>query len=88
MAAIVGFPQRVVIALAHAIKHLSDFSIADAFLGTNFFNKFTTKAHMLLNGNTLTNLFVGMFVSTIPSKLGIRVEKYSATRRILNPKDL
>jgi DNA mismatch repair protein MSH3 len=58
MAAITDFPKRVVIVLAHAIKHLSAFSIAEAFLETKFFSKFTTKVHMLLNGNTLTNLSV------------------------------
>jgi DNA mismatch repair protein MSH3 len=57
MATIIGFPQRVVIVLAHAMKHLSEFSIADAFMETNFFSRFTTKAHMLLNGNTVTNLY-------------------------------
>jgi DNA mismatch repair protein MSH3 len=58
MAAVVDFPKRVVVVLAHAIKHLSAFSIADAFLETKFFSKFSTRAHMLLNGNTLTNLSV------------------------------
>lgn len=56
MAEVADFPKRVVIALAHAIKHLSAFSIADAFLETKFFSKFTTRAHMLLAANTLTNL--------------------------------
>ncbi|KAG6821075.1 hypothetical protein H0H93_007234 [Arthromyces matolae] len=56
MAEVADFPKRVVIALAHAIKHLSAFSIADAFLETKFFTKFTTKTHMLLAANTLTNL--------------------------------
>ncbi|KAF8061576.1 DNA mismatch repair protein MSH3 [Lyophyllum atratum] len=56
MAEVADFPKRVVIALAHAIKYLSAFSIADALLETRFFSKFTTKAHMLLAGNTLTNL--------------------------------
>jgi len=58
MATVVDFPKRVVVVLAHAIKHLSAFSIADAFLETKFFSKFSTRAHMLLNGNTLTNLSV------------------------------
>ncbi|KAG5354224.1 hypothetical protein C0989_003737 [Termitomyces sp. Mn162] len=56
MAEVADFPKRVVIALAHAIKYLSAFSIADAFLETKFFTKFTTKTHMLLAANTLTNL--------------------------------
>jgi DNA mismatch repair protein MSH3 len=58
MASVADFPRRVVVVLAHAIKHLSAFDIADAFLETNFFSKFTTRTHMLLNGNTLTNLSV------------------------------
>jgi len=56
MAAITDLPQRVVIALAHSIKYLSNFGIADAFLETKFFTKFTTRAHMLLAANTLINL--------------------------------
>lgn len=55
---IANFPQQVVVALAHAIKYLSAFSIADAFLGARFFSKFTNRTHMLLNANTLTNLLV------------------------------
>ncbi|KAG6874073.1 hypothetical protein C0995_006930 [Termitomyces sp. Mi166 len=56
MAEVSNFPRRVVIALAHAIGYLSAFSIADAFLETKFFTKFTMKTHMLLAANTLTNL--------------------------------
>lgn len=44
------------VALAHAIQYLSTFGIANAFLETKFFNKFTAKTHMLLAANTLTNL--------------------------------
>ncbi|KAH6918993.1 DNA mismatch repair protein MSH3 [Coprinopsis sp. MPI-PUGE-AT-0042] len=56
MAAITDFPKRVVVALAHAIKHLSEYGVADAFLETRFFSVFATRAHMLLSANTLTNL--------------------------------
>jgi len=56
MASITDFPNRVVIALAHAIKYLSAFGIADAFLETKFFTKFTTRVHMRLAANTLSNL--------------------------------
>ncbi|KAF8652763.1 hypothetical protein AX16_004259 [Volvariella volvacea WC 439] len=56
MATIVDLPKRVVIALAHAIKYLCAFGIADAFLETQFFSRFTSRAHMLLAANTLTNL--------------------------------
>ncbi|EGN95451.1 hypothetical protein SERLA73DRAFT_59941 [Serpula lacrymans var. lacrymans S7.3] len=56
LASVTDFPQQVVIVLAHAIKYLSAFSIADAFLGIRFFMRFTNRTHMLLNGNTLVNL--------------------------------
>jgi DNA mismatch repair protein MSH3 len=58
MAEVAGFPKQVIVALAQCIEYLSAFRIADALLATNFFAKFTTRAHMLLNGNTLTNLYV------------------------------
>lgn len=57
-AAIAYFPQEVVIALAHLVKYLSTFDVADALLETRFFSKFTERTHMLLNGNTLTHLSV------------------------------
>ena len=56
MAAVSDFPKKVVIALAQAVKYLSAFEVADALLETRFFSKFTERTHMLLNGNTLTNL--------------------------------
>lgn len=58
MAEVTDFPKRVVVALAHAIKYLSAFGVADALLETKFFSKFTTRAHMLLAANTLVNLEV------------------------------
>lgn len=56
MAAVTDFPHRVVIALAHSIKYLSAFNIADALFETQFFSRFSSKAHMLLAANTMTNL--------------------------------
>lgn len=56
MAEVADFPKQVVIALAQSIEYLSAFRVADALLAANFFSKFTTRAHMLLNGNTITNL--------------------------------
>jgi len=58
MAEIADFPKQVIMALAQSIEYLAAFRVADALLATDFFAKFTTKAHMLLNGNTLTNLYV------------------------------
>ena len=52
----IDFPKRVIIALAHVIKHLSAFGIADAFAESKFFTKFATRAHMLLSANTIINL--------------------------------
>jgi DNA mismatch repair protein MSH3 len=60
LAIVAGLPQLVVISLAHAIKYLSTFSIADAALAVKFFARFSERNHMLLNGNTMTNLFVCM----------------------------
>jgi len=60
LAIVAGLPQLVVISLAHAIKYLSTFSIADVALAVKFFTRFTERNHMLLNGNTMTNLFVCM----------------------------
>ncbi|KAI0691181.1 muts domain V-domain-containing protein [Cytidiella melzeri] len=54
--AVTDFPKQVTIALAHVVKYLSKFDVADALLETRFFTKFTERTHMLLNGNTLTNL--------------------------------
>jgi len=58
MADITNFPKRVVIALAHAIKYLSMFGLADVLRETRFFSRFTTRAHMLLAANSLINLEV------------------------------
>ncbi|KIP07972.1 hypothetical protein PHLGIDRAFT_510551, partial [Phlebiopsis gigantea 11061_1 CR5-6] len=56
IATIASFPKDVVVALAHLVKYLSTFDVADALLETQFFSRFTERTHMLLNGNTLTNL--------------------------------
>ena len=45
------------------------FSIADAFLETKFFTRFTNKVHMLLNGNTLANLSVNFVYVSVGVKL-------------------
>ena len=56
MATVADFPKLVILALAHIVKYLSDFGIEDSLKETQFFTKFTERTHMLLNGNTLTNL--------------------------------
>ncbi|KAF9533444.1 DNA mismatch repair protein MSH3 [Crepidotus variabilis] len=56
MASVTDLPKRVVIALAHAIKYLAAFGLADVLLETKFFTKFASRTHMLLAANTLSNL--------------------------------
>lgn len=58
MAAVTNFPKQVVVALSHLLNYLTAFNVEDALLETKFFAKFTERTHMLLNGNTLTNLYV------------------------------
>ncbi|KAJ7063163.1 muts domain V-domain-containing protein [Mycena amicta] len=56
LATITDLPKTVVVALACAIRHLSAFNIAASLLETRFFKRFTSKSHMLLGANTLSNL--------------------------------
>jgi DNA mismatch repair protein MSH3 len=56
LAAVVDFPKAVTIALAHIIKHLTAFGLADVLLEAKLFDKFSSRVHMLLGANTLTNL--------------------------------
>jgi len=74
MAEITNFPKQVVVALAQCIEYLSAFRVADALLATNFFAEFTTRAHMLLNANTLTNLCV-MCPIAKPCKLKLQIQR-------------
>jgi DNA mismatch repair protein MSH3 len=65
---VAAFPKQVIIALAQCIEYLSAFRVADALLATNFFAKFASRAHMLLNANTLTNLCVLGFLPLYHSR--------------------
>jgi hypothetical protein len=88
MAEVTDFPKQVVVALAQCIEYLSAFRVADALLATNFFAKFTTRAHMLLNANTLTNLCVKYsHCETVEAK-NIEPEKSIRMTPILRVKDL
>jgi DNA mismatch repair protein MSH3 len=55
---VIGFPKPVVVALAHAVRYLISYGLSDAFKRTTFFTTFLTRSHMLLNANTLDNLYV------------------------------
>ncbi|KIK59832.1 hypothetical protein GYMLUDRAFT_261825 [Collybiopsis luxurians FD-317 M1] len=56
LASITAFSSQLVVALAHIVKHLSDYNVADALLETRFFTKFSHRSHMVLAANTLRNL--------------------------------
>jgi len=55
---VIGLPKAIVVALAHAVRHLISYGLSEAFKKTTFFSTFLTRSHMLLNANTLENLYV------------------------------
>jgi hypothetical protein len=87
MAEITDFPKQVIVALAQCIEYLSAFRVADALLATNFFAKFTTRAHMLLNANTLTNLCVMFSRCKIVEAKNTESERFIRMTPILRIKD-
>jgi len=48
--------ENVTICLAALIKHMIDYGLEHVFDLTKYFQPFSARSHMLLNGNTLTNL--------------------------------
>ena len=46
------------IALAYILEYLTSFALEDVLSMTEFFGKFTERHYMLLNANTLINLYV------------------------------
>lgn len=48
--------ENVTICLAALIKHMTDYGLEHVFDLTKYFQPFSARSHMLLNGNTLTNL--------------------------------
>ncbi|KAL5533020.1 MSH3 [Sanghuangporus sanghuang] len=57
LAAVSDLPRKIVVALAHSLNYLNSFGLGDVLTQTQFFSKFTERQHMLLNANTLSNLF-------------------------------
>lgn len=53
---ILGLPENVSICLSAMINHLSDYGLQHVFQLTKYFQSFSARSHMLLNGNTLTSL--------------------------------
>lgn len=55
---ILGLPEHVTICLSSMINHLSDYGLEHVFNLTKYFQPFSARSHMLLNGNTLNSLEV------------------------------
>ncbi|KAG0048772.1 Mismatch repair protein msh3 [Gryganskiella cystojenkinii] len=53
---VLGLSRNLIIVLAAMISHLSDFGLAPVFHLSKYFECFTSRSHMLLNGNTIANL--------------------------------
>ncbi|PGH11466.1 DNA mismatch repair protein MSH3 [Helicocarpus griseus UAMH5409] len=53
---VLRLPEDVTICLSSMIKHMSEYGLEHIFDLTKYFQPFSARSHMLLNGNTLTNL--------------------------------
>ncbi len=53
---IVGLPENVSVCLSAMINHLSEYGLEQVFQLEKYFQPFSARSHMLLNGNTLTSL--------------------------------
>ena len=53
---ILGLPENVIVCLSAMIEHMKDYGLEHVFDLTKYFQSFSARSHMLLNGNTLTSL--------------------------------
>ncbi|KAH8815437.1 DNA mismatch repair protein msh3 [Xylogone sp. PMI_703] len=53
---ILKLPELVMICLSAMITHLTEYGLEHVFDLTKYFQSFSARSHMLLNGNTVTNL--------------------------------
>ncbi|EED18672.1 DNA mismatch repair protein Msh3 [Talaromyces stipitatus ATCC 10500] len=53
---VLQLPDQVTICLSSMIDHLSEYGLEHIFDLTKYFQSFSARSHMLLNGNTLTSL--------------------------------
>ncbi|KAF9950908.1 Mismatch repair protein msh3 [Mortierella alpina] len=53
---VLGLSRNLIVALSAIITHLTDFGLAPVFRLSKYFECFTSRSHMLLNGNTISNL--------------------------------
>ena len=53
---ILGLPEHVTVCLSAMIRHMAEYRLEHVFNLTKYFQPFSARSHMLLNGNTLTSL--------------------------------
>ena len=53
---VLGLPENVTICLSTMITHLTEYGLEHVFDLTKYFQPFSARSHMLLNGNTLSSL--------------------------------
>ena len=53
---ILGLPEHVMVCLSALMNHMADYGLANVFDLTKYFQPFSARSHMLLNGNTLNSL--------------------------------
>jgi DNA mismatch repair protein MSH3 len=53
---VLGLSKELIIALSAILTHLTAFGLASIFRLSKYFECFTSRSHMLLNGNTISNL--------------------------------
>ncbi|KAK0119295.1 Mismatch repair protein msh3 [Cadophora gregata] len=55
---VLKLPEQVTVCLSAMISHLTEYGLEHVFDLTKYFQSFSTRSHMILNGNTLTSLEV------------------------------
>lgn len=53
---VLNLPEQVTICLSAMIEHMTDYGLEHVFELTKYFQHFSARSHMLLNGNTLLSL--------------------------------
>ncbi|KAK5100766.1 Mismatch repair protein msh3 [Exophiala xenobiotica] len=53
---VLGLPEHVMVCLSALMTHMTDYGLANVFDLTKYFQPFSARSHMLLNGNTLNSL--------------------------------
>jgi DNA mismatch repair protein MSH3 len=53
---VLKLPEPVTVCLSAMIKHMTEYGLEHVFDLTRYFQSFSARSHMLLNGNTLTSL--------------------------------